>query len=440
MTLTPAQASFRSLLLDMLGWLGIDWDEGPDVGGSFGPYQQSERAKVYQHHAGILRAGDLLYPCYCSEEELENGKEPFEARGFPARYSGRCRGLSAAERRRLEDSGRRPVMRLKATAGLIEVEDLIRGATNFARDDMGDFVVIDDAGVPAQVLVQAVDHTLMDVSIVISSEDRLHETVKERVLCEALGFRPPQVAHHGMLLAADGAELTEGHGPNSVGLLRAQGYMPEAVRDYLIRLIRPGDGVHGPGEIRSGADMIEAFDLKKAGGTPAVLDWETLARVNGIHLRQLPPEVILDRWLGMGVGRMLRDRRQMLEVIPLILDHVEKLDQIEPLLEIFTEKNVAFSLAAEDALRADSAREVLTSLRSALEAGDAPRSREAFEGLMKQVQLSAAPGRESVLMPIRAALTGETQGPALEKIFLYLDKNTLLHRIGRALDFIERAA
>ena len=179
MTLTPAQASFRSLLLDMLGWLGIDWDEGPDVGGSFGPYQQSERAKVYQHHAGILRAGDLLYPCYCSEEELENGKEPFEARGFPARYSGRCRGLSAAERRRLEDSGRRPVMRLKATPGLIEVEDLIRGATNFARDDMGDFVVIDDAGLPAQVFVQAVDHALMDVSMVIRSEDRLAETAKD---------------------------------------------------------------------------------------------------------------------------------------------------------------------------------------------------------------------------------------------------------------------
>ena len=197
-------------------------------------------------------------------------------------------------------------MRLKATPGLIEVEDLIRGATNFDRDDMGDFVVIDDTGLPAQVFVQAVDHALMDVSLVIKSEDRLAETAKEMVLCEALGFHPPQIAHHGMLLAADGAELTEGHGPNSVGLLRAQGYMPEAVRDYLIR---PGDGVHGPGEIRSGADMIEAFDLKKAGGTPAVLDWETLARVNGIHLRQLSPEVILDRWLGMGVGRMLRDRR-----------------------------------------------------------------------------------------------------------------------------------
>ena len=431
---SQSERYYETIALDTLRWLGMDWDEGPDVGGAFGPYKQSERMQVYQEYVNVLTDAGLAYPCYCTEEELKTERQHMLDKGIPARYGGRCRRLTDAKRRKLEAEGRKPAIRFKVEkSGEIRVNDLIRGPTAFNANLMGDFVIVRPTGIPAYNFAVVVDDVLMDISLVIRVENHLSNTPRHILLCEALGFDPPQFAHHALLLGPDKTKLAKRHGMTAVEQFKALGFVPEAVTNYLACI---GGGLGATKTIFSTDEMIESFNVVKAGRNAAVFDQEKLRRMNAAHLRHMAAKTVLDYWYDMGVGRMLRDRDRLLEVVPLVIDNVETLDQLEPLLEIFTEKNVALSMEAEECLRADHGPKVLQSLAKMLQQTQAPRSEEAYGALIKQVERASGQSGKTLFMPIRAALTGETVGPELENIFCNLDKETLLHRIERALDML----
>lgn len=430
--LSGSELHYETAVLEGLRWIGIDWDEGPDIGGLLGPYRQTERLEVYEKYAKSLMDKGLVYPCYCTEDELKVERQQMLEKGNPPRYSGKCRELPDSERRRLEAEGRKPAMRFKVDHGTVQVNDLIHGPVTFDTGLMGDFIIMCSSDLPAYSFGVVVDDALMEVSLVIRGEDDLPNTPREILLYKALGFAPPQFAHHALLLGPDKRKLGKRLGIPAIELFKTQGYVPESLVNYLAWV---GGGIQGPEEVLSRDEIIGAFDLKSVGRNAPIFDQAKLRWMNASHLRRLPPEVVLDYWFDTEVGRVLRDRERLLEVIPVVIDNVEDLGQLEGLFDIFTEKNVAFSMDAEEVLRADHADKVLVALASALEPVKAPRSKEAYRRLIKQVKVDSGCAGKSLFMPIRAGLTGETAGPELEKIFYHLDKETLLHRIGRALDY-----
>jgi glutamyl/glutaminyl-tRNA synthetase len=298
---------------------------------------------------------------------------------------------------------------------------------------MGDFIIVRSTGLPAYCFGLVLDDVLMDVTLLIRGEDDLPNTPREILLHQALGSNPPQFAHHGLLVGSHRTRLNQQHQVAALGQFKAKGYVPEALVNYLAWV---GGGLGGNKEVLSRDEMIRAFDVKKVGRNPAKFDGTKLLWMNSAHMRLLSPEEILDYWSDLGMGRMLRDTERLREILPVVINNVETLDELERLVEIFTERNIAFSMEAEQVLRTDHAGKVLSALVSTLKAVDGPRSKEAYEDLINRVEVASGFSGASLLMPVRAGLTGETVGPELEGVFCHLDKETLLRRTDRALNYI----
>ncbi|MCD6384482.1 glutamate--tRNA ligase, partial [Candidatus Sumerlaeota bacterium] len=266
-----------SSIYDGLRWLGLDWDEGPEVGGPYGPYRQSERLEIYQEYAQrLLREGNAYY-CYCLPEELEEQKRQMLARGEAPRYSGRCRYLTSAQRRQLENEGRRPAIRFRMPETDIEVNDIIRGRTVFKAETQGDFVILRRDNRPTYHLANVVDDTLMHISYVIRGEDLYPSTPRHIALYRALGLHPPEFAHLPMILAPDRSKLSKRYGAVSVSWYREQGFIPEAIVNYLALL---GWSPPDEQEIKSVEELIKEFSLDRVAKAGAIFDLQKLRYVN----------------------------------------------------------------------------------------------------------------------------------------------------------------
>jgi nondiscriminating glutamyl-tRNA synthetase len=214
--------SYQVNLINDLTWLGLDWDEGPQKEGAYGPYKQSERLDIYTDHLQKLVAANLVYPCYCSEEELEEERQALILSKRMPRYMGKCRYLTEAERKEKEAAGRKPSFRFKVPDVTIEFIDLIRGAMKFEGAAIGDFIIVRSNGMPAYNFAVVIDDHLMGITHVIRGEDHLSNTALQIMLYKAFGFTPPTFAHHSLILGKDRAKLSKRHGSVSVGEFRKQ--------------------------------------------------------------------------------------------------------------------------------------------------------------------------------------------------------------------------
>src|SRR5436309_1674300 len=224
----------ESGILNDLRWLGLDWDEGPDIGGSRGPYRQSERLHLYQSYAKELLASDRAYYCFCSTADLERDRQAAVREGRPARYAGTCRGLSPAEAEARIAAGERPAVRFRIPEDRdVVFRDVVRGEVRFAIDVIGDLVILRADGTPAYNFAVVVDDALMQVTHVVRGEDHISNTPRQILLYQALGFAPPAFAHLALVLGPDHSPLSKRHGPTSVAESRPKGYLPEALVNYL---------------------------------------------------------------------------------------------------------------------------------------------------------------------------------------------------------------
>ena len=223
-------------VIGSLRWLGIEWDEGPEVGGEFGPYRQTERMQHYEEVAEKLLQSGRGYFCYCTPEELEDRRRAALKRGETPGYDGRCRNLTPAERQAFEAEGRSRAVRFAMPGIDITVHDLIRGETHFPADDLRDFVIMRSDGTPTYLLAAAVDDVLMKMSHVIRGEDLLPSTPRQLQLIEAMGAEPPAYAHLPLIVGPDRQPLSKRHGSVAVEWFRDQGYLPEALVNYLAGL------------------------------------------------------------------------------------------------------------------------------------------------------------------------------------------------------------
>src|SRR5438552_938917 len=291
-------------ILEDLRWLGLDWDEGPDVSGGCGPYRQSERLHLYTSYANELLSGGHAYYCFCSPQKLDEDRKRLLSEGKPPRYDGTCRTVGPDEARRRIEAGERAVVRFRVPDQIeVSFHDLVRGEVTFSTDVIGDPVLVRSDGRPAYNFAVVVDDALMEITHVVRGEDHISNTPRQILLYEALGFAPPKFAHLSMVMGPDHAPLSKRHGATSVGEFRAKGYLPEALVNYLALI---GWSPGGNDELLPIDELARRVSLDAVGHSAGVFDEEQLAWANRHYLKLADPmrlaELSVPYFLVAGMG------------------------------------------------------------------------------------------------------------------------------------------
>jgi nondiscriminating glutamyl-tRNA synthetase len=420
---------FEKNLLEDLKWLSLGWNEGPEKGGEFGPYHQIERLHIYKKYLKELIKDDRVYPCYCTEEELEGQRISLLAIKRMPRYMGKCRYLAENERKKHEERGRKPAFRFKVDAGPIEFIDLIRGSMKFDGEAIGDFIIVRSNGIPSYNFAVVVDDHLMGITHVIRGEDHLSNTATQKLLYRALGFASPVFAHHSLILGKDRAKLSKRHGSVSVREFRNKGILPEALLNYLSLL---GSSLGEGKEVADIDEIINVFSLDRAGKSGAIFDESKLRWLNAIYIRNYDvnklTELLIPFIEEAGYDPGLLDRGWLYQVVEALRDNLVTLADIGEYLDIFVDEKYHISEEAAAILRGDNATTVLKVLHEVLNQNSISHE-HFYSHLIDRVRRKTGLKAKDIFMPIRAALTGRTSGPELEKIFSILRKESILKRV-----------
>jgi glutamyl-tRNA synthetase len=445
-----SSAEAEAAILDDLRWLGLAWDEGPDIGGPYGPYRQSERLAIYRQHAERLVEAGLAYPCFCSADQIEKERQMALAAGRPPRYRGTCRRLPASEVRARLAAGEPAAIRFAVPAvSEVAFTDLVRGRVVFSTEVIGDPVILRSDGRPAYNFAVVVDDALMRITHVVRGEDHVSNTPRQVLLYRALGLTPPAFAHVALVMGRDHTPLSKRHGATSVAEFRARGYLPEALVNYLALI---GWSAGGDEEILPVEELARRFAIEQVGRSPGVFDEGKLAWMNRQYLRRARPERLAElvrpffEQAGFARQPDAEGLAYLASLLPMIASAVDRLDQAPQRVAFLFAFDAARLLSRADVggeLAEPGAREVVRAF--AEEAACAPRllHREAFRALAARVgQRTGRKGR-ALFHPIRVALTGEPEGPELDLAVPAIDRGAELPAtagIGPILGCRERAA
>ncbi len=407
-------------ILEDLRWLGLDWDEGPDVGGQHGPYRQSERLHLYASYANELIAAGHAYHCFCSPQKLEADRQALMASGRPPRYTGTCRELPQDDVQARLDAGERAVVRFRVPVDVeVTFHDIVRGDVSFSSEVIGDPVLVRSDGRPAYNFAVVVDDALMQTTHVIRGEDHISNTPRQVLLYQALGFAPPKFAHLSLVLGPDHTPLSKRHGATSVSEFRERGYLPEALLNYLALIgWSPGDGE----ELLPIDELARRFALEDVGHSAGVFDQEKLAWMNRHYMKAAAPTRLAAESVRYFMTRGFVRRRtpEALEflagsVLPMAIGSVDRLGEIPDRVRFLFEFDVAGALARPDVagvLHEPGAREVIAALPDAIEQPLADR--EAFRAMAGRVKSRTGAKGKALFHPMRVALTCEAGGPELD--------------------------
>ncbi|MDE3156155.1 MAG: glutamate--tRNA ligase [Acidobacteriota bacterium] len=412
-------ASADAILSD-LRWLGLDWDEGPDVGGPHGPYRQSERLEIYAAHARRLMEAGEAYYCFCSPEQLETARRRALIEGRPAGYPGTCRSIGAREAEERRAAGERPAIRFRVPEGReIVFHDLVRGAIRFETAVIGDPVLIRSDGHPAYNFAVVVDDALMGITHVVRGEDHISNTPRQLLLYEALGLKPPRFAHLALVMGPDHTPLSKRHGATSVAEFRRRGYLPEALVNYLALLgWSPGDDE----ELLPIGELARRFRIEAVGHSAGVFDEGKLAWVNRHYLKAADPARIAGlavahfREQGIPMAPDAAGLAFLTQAMAMATGSVDRLDQIPRRLGFLFGWDPGAALAqpaVREVVEAPGAREVIAALAGAL-AGEPRLDRERFRAVAAHVRQQTGRKASALFHPIRVALMGEAEGPELD--------------------------
>ena len=411
-----------------LHWLGLSWDEGPDVGGPHGPYRQSERLAIYAEHAQRLLARGAAYYCFCTPEELEAQRVVALAAGLQPKYAGTCRTLDPAASIRRVAAGEPAALRFIVPAGReITFRDTVRGQVTFETGIIGDPVLVRSDGHPAYNFAVVVDDALMRVTHVIRGEDHISNTPRQLLLYEAFGYEPPSFAHLSLVLGPDHSPLSKRHGATSVAEFRDKGYLPEALFNYLALIgWSPGHDQ----EVLPAEELAARFKLADVGHSAGVFDEDKLAWVNRQYLKAADRAEIarlaVPYLSAAGYIRVLEgEGRAFIEsLVPLFSTSVDRLQQVPDRLRVLFAFDPAATLARPDVraeLESGAVREVIVTLADDLASAPRCSSRELFRAAAARVRERTGQKGKALFHPIRVALTGEPDGPELDLLVPAID-------------------
>jgi len=432
-----------AVILDSLRWLGLDWDEGPQAGGEYGPYFQSQRLETYHEIAQRLVDQEDAYRCYCSPQRLEEMRAEQVRRKQPPGYDRRCRDLSEAERKQKEAEGITPVARFKVPLkGQTRFTDLIRGEVVFEHSTIDDLVLLKSDGFPTYHLANVVDDHLMEVSHVMRAEEWLSSTPRHILMYRALGWQHPQFAHLPMILGADRAKLSKRHGAVSIAEFREQGYLPETMVNFLALL---GWSLDDKTELLSRQELINNFSLERVSKTGAIFNREKLDWMNGVYLRNLSQEDFLQQSLPFlesglppGVKRPLA-RDYIGQIMPLVQERAKTLAEVAELAQFFFVDELDYTtdlliVKKMDALSAVKALKASQTRLEQLAAFDA----ESLEAVLRPLAEELGLKTGQLFGTLRVAVTGQTAAPPLFQTMAVLGRERCLKRIEAALNKLHR--
>ena len=424
----------EDVIIEDLRWLGIDWNEGIEVGGDYGPYRCTERPEIYKKYLNALLEEGKAYKCYCTAEETEAEREAQRAKGEMPRYAGKCRDLTKEQIEVYEAEGRIPTVRFRVPEDEdIVINDKVRGEVVFESNGVGDFIIAKADGTPVYNFAVSVDDHLMEITTVIRGEEHLSNTPRQVLIYEAFGWEPPKFAHVSLILGEDRSKMSKRHGSTHVDQYRNKGYLPEAIINFLALL---GWSPEGEEEIFTLKQLEEMFTLDRVSKNPAVFDVKKLNWINGQYIRSsdldyitklcipylLEADLITDKdieerydWIKMLVSAT----RGNLDYLSQIIDHVGIFfdDKVEPESE-----------EACEVMKPDHVKVVLESFKAKVEAAEDIDLTFA-KSVFKEVQKDTGIKGKNLFMTVRVALTGQCHGPEMPDIIQILGKEGMINRI-----------
>ncbi len=422
--------------LDVLHWIGIDWDEGPEIGGPHAPYRQSERLPIYAAAAARLHESGHAYPCYCTPDELAERRKEARAANRPPGYDGRCRTLTAEQRAAFEAEGRTSVLRFWMPDGTTTWLDLVRGEITIDHANVPDFAITRSDGHPLYLLAAAVDDIAMGLTHIVRGEDLVTATPRQLALYEALGYPQenwPAFAHLPLIVGADNQPLSKRHGEVSLAAYRAAGFLPQALANYLALL---GWSPGGDREFFGRDVLLAEFDVRRVSKNPARFDIKKLEALNGDWIRSLSDEELTAavRPVLADVGLKDIDIAELAAAVPLIRIRMNRLTEAAELLHFLFVDEAEFAIeeaAAAKGLGEGSGAVLRVALDrlSALTEWTAAVIEPQIWGIGEQLGL----GRKKTATPLRVAVTGRTVSPPLFESMELLGRERTLGRIERAI-------
>lgn len=419
-----------------LQWLGINWDEGIDAGGSYGPYRQMERLDLYQKYTDQLIAEGKAYYCFCTPEELEVERQAQMDKGETPVYSGKCRNLPKETVEQYLREGRPHVVRIVTPKNeILAVDDLVRGHVEFDSNIVGDYVIVKSDGIPVYNYCVVLDDALMHITHVIRAEEHLSNTPRQLVLYHALNFPVPQFAHVSLILGKDKKKMSKRHGATSVEQYKNMGYLPEALFNFLGLLGWTPDSDQ---EIFSKEELIEQFSLDRVAKNPAVFDIEKLNWINFHYMKQLNENqlyaICLPHLQAAGYVAEQPDAEEIAwlkQMIWALREHIQYGAQVvEPAKVFFTEDYMPENEETAAVLQEETAPAVLEMFRQELLS--LPEvTPDTVQPLFKKIQKGLKIKGKFVYMPIRVAVTGVMHGPDLNVIVALMGRDKVLERLGR---------
>jgi len=424
--------------IDTLKWLGLTWDEGPEVGGPNGPYLQSQRLDLYATWAAKFLEQKDAYKCYCSADELEAVREAQRAANQAPGYNGNCRDLSADQIAKFEAEGRKPVIRMRMPDGGTTFTDLIRGEVSFDHNFVPDFVLVRGDGSPLYTLAVAVDDVLMKVTHVLRGEDLLSSTPRQIRVYQAMGVKPedyPVFAHLPFVMGQDNAKLSKRNGEVSIAWYREAGYLPEAICNYLALLgWSPGDDL----ENISMKELTELFTVERVHSSPARFDMKKLEAINGDKIRALT----LDEFMTWALPFLSKagvisgtpeELALVKQALPIIQERIATLAEIPPMLKFLFVKDFAVDADSLPKISDAQSKEVLKVSYEKLQTLS-DWTHESIEGVLRAALIDGMALKPRIAFgAVRIAVTGSHISPPLFESMQLLGREKSLARIKAAL-------
>lgn len=433
---TDKNRSRKSSELDIiksLQWLGLNWNEGPDIGGAKGPYRQSERLEIYKEYAEKLLKSGKAYLCFCSNERLDELRQKQTALKQPTRYDGKCRNLSESEINEALKNSPKHVLRLKTPhEGTIDCPDLLRGNITISATEIDDQVLMKSDGYPTYHLASVVDDHLMGISHVIRGEEWISSYPKHVLLFDAFGFKKPIYCHLPLLRNADKSKVSKRKNPVSLNYFRQAGFLPEVMLNFLGLMAY---SLPNGQEIFSLKEFIDNFDLNRVSLGGPVFDLKKLTWLNGKYLR----EKFSDENYVNYLLTQLFDKEYLQKIVPLIKERVEKSEDFIEHTNFFFQGQVALEpekilIGGQDSIKTIAfLEEILDGLEN-LPEYTAPSINQLLKAFCQKHELKP----KEVFMPIRLIISGTFESPPLFETMAVLGKERCRSRIGRALQLLKQ--
>ena len=424
-------------ILEGLDWLNIDWDEGPRIGGPYGSYFQSERLELYEEAANRLISQGDAYRCYCTKERLDEVRKERQSQKFDTSYDQHCRDLGKSELESLQQTDLKPVVRFAMPSeGITMVEDLIRGKVEWQNHLLDDFIILKSDGFPTYHLAVVVDDHCMDISHVLRAEEWLSSTPRHINLYRTLGFDPPKFGHLPMILGPDRSKLSKRHGATSILEYRDDGFLSDAVKNFMVLL---GWSFDDHTEVMTNEFLVNNFELKRVGKPAAIFDIEKLQWMNGLYIRELTPDQLVDNVMpflerDLNCGMMPVSRDYLLKIVPLIQERLKTLNESVDMISYFLEEYPKYDmdvLCGKGGDR-DITRDFLTVCSDLIMELD-DLTGAGLEKSLRDVCDSHGFAIRQAFGSLRVAITGRTATPPLFEIMEVMGRQRVIDRLQVAL-------